>query len=70
MIASHNEALGADGKIKDPILVKRFESTIECFLDFVEASTHFPAMKKQWVEFRGEKPNAATERVEESSAAA
>lgn len=69
-LAQAHEALGEDGKIKDQILRKRFESTIECFLDFVEASKHYPAMKKQWVEFLGEKPNAATERVEESPAAA
>ncbi len=69
-LAQAHEALGADGKIKDPVLQKRFESTIECFLDFVEASTHYPAMKKQWVEFLGEKPNPATDRIEESPVAA
>lgn len=65
-LAQAHEALGDDGKIKDQILRKRFESTIECFLDFVEASKHYPKMKKQWIEFLGEKPQAATERVEES----
>ena len=28
---------------------------------FVEAAKHYPALKKQWVEFLGEHPNAATE---------
>lgn len=69
-LAQAHEALGADDRIKDPVLQKRFETTIECFLDFVEASTHYPAMKKHWVEFLGEKPNPATERIEESPAAA
>jgi hypothetical protein len=31
---------------------------------FVEAAKHHPALEKQWVEFLGEHPNAATERVE------
>ena len=66
-LAQAHEALDAEGKIKDPTLTKRFESTIECFLDFVEASKHYPSLKKQWVEFLGERPDPATERVEESA---
>ncbi len=69
-LAQAHEALAADGSIADATLKKRFESTLECFLDFVEASRHYPAMKKQWVEFLGERPNHATERVEESPAEA
>ena len=61
---------GADGSVIDSTLRKRFESTLDCFLDFVEASRHYPAMKIQWVEFLGERPNVATERVELSSAEA
>ena len=45
----------------------RFERTIECFLDLVEASKHYPALKKQWVEYLGEKPDAATDRVEQTT---
>jgi NAD(P)H-dependent FMN reductase len=66
-LAQAHEAFSEDGSIKDAILRKRFESPLECFLDFVEASTHYPAMKKQWVEFLGEHPNPATERIEEST---
>jgi NAD(P)H-dependent FMN reductase len=69
-LAQAHEAMDADGNILDATLTKRFESTLDCFLDFVEASKHYPAMKKQWVEFLGERPNAATDRAEESEAEA
>ena len=35
-----------------------------CFIDLVEAALRYPGLKKQWVEFLGEQPNAATNRVE------
>ena len=66
-LAQAHEALDADGKLKDQILQKRFESTIGCFLDFVEAAKNYPTLKKQWIEFLGEKPQPETERVEHSS---
>jgi chromate reductase len=31
---------------------------------FVEAAKHYPALKKQWVEFLGERTSGETERVE------
>ena len=63
-LAQAHEAMSADGRIANPTLQQRFESTIECFLDLVEASKHYRALKKQWVEYLGEHPNAATDRVE------
>jgi hypothetical protein len=44
----------------------RFEETIHCFLDLVEAAKHYPGLKKQWIEFLGEQPNPATDRIETS----
>jgi chromate reductase, NAD(P)H dehydrogenase (quinone) len=44
----------------------RFESTIECFIDLVEAAKHYPALRKQWLEYLGEHPDAAIDRVEHS----
>ena len=38
--------------------------TIASFMDLVEASKHYPCVKSAWVEFLGEQPNAATNRVE------
>jgi chromate reductase, NAD(P)H dehydrogenase (quinone) len=63
-LAQAHEAFAADGRIGNEMLRTRFERTIECFMDFVEAAKHYPALKKQWVEFLGERPNAATEREE------
>jgi chromate reductase, NAD(P)H dehydrogenase (quinone) len=63
-LAQAHEAFDAGGRLANGMLQTRFEATIECFMDFVEAAKHYPALKKQWVEFLGEHPNAATERVE------
>jgi chromate reductase, NAD(P)H dehydrogenase (quinone) len=63
-LAQAHEAFDAGGRLANGMLQSRFEATIECFMDFVEAAKHYPALKKQWVEFLGEHPNAATERVE------
>ena len=63
-LAQAHEAFDSDGRIANPTLRSRFERTIECFMDFVEAAKRYPALKKQWVEFLGEHPNAATEREE------
>ena len=65
-LAQAHEAFADSGRLKDATLQKYFESTIDCFVDAVEATKHFPAMKTQWIEFLGERPTKATERVEES----
>jgi len=69
-LAQAHQAYGSDGKLSDATLTKRFEGTLQCFMDFVEAAKHYPVMKKQWVEFLGERPDPATERVEENETAA
>jgi hypothetical protein len=33
-------------------------------MDLVEAAKHYPGLKKQWVEFLGERTDSATEREE------
>ena len=63
-LAQAHEAFAPDGRIGNPTLQQRFESTIECFLDLVEAAKHYRPLRKQWVEYLGERPNAATDRVE------
>lgn len=63
-LAQAHEAFGDDGKIKDARLQKWFEGTVDCFMESVEAAKHYPMMKSQWIEFLGEKPTPATERVE------
>ena len=63
-LAQAHEAFGAEGRLADDLLQKRFVDTVGCFMDLVEAAKHYPGLKKQWVEFLGEKPSAATDRVE------
>ena len=64
-LAQAHQAFGDDGRLSNETLQKRFEETVSTFLDLVEAAKHFPALKKQWIEFLGEHPNHATDRVEE-----
>jgi chromate reductase len=63
-LAQAHQAFDAEGNIADATLRERFESTIGCFMELVEAAKHYPGLKKQWVEFLGERPDAATDRVE------
>src|SRR3954467_2362340 len=60
-LATAHLAFTEQGRLKDDMLQKRFESTLTCFMDLVEAAKHYPAMKKQWVEFLGEKPDPVTD---------
>lgn len=65
-LAQAHEAFNAEGRIANDMLQKRFDDTLGCFMDLVEAAKHYPGLKKQWVEFLGEQPNRATDRVETS----
>jgi len=67
-LAQAHQAFADDGTLKDATLQKFFESTIDCFVEGVEATKHFPAMKTQWIEFLGEKVTQATDRVEHGEA--
>jgi chromate reductase len=69
-LAQAHQAFDALGKIADPKLQKWFETTVDCFIDLVEASKHYPGLKKQWVEFLGERPDDETTRVELGETAA
>lgn len=68
-LAQASKAFDADGGLADETLRKRFEGTIDCFMELVEAAKHYPALRKQWVEFLGERADAAIDRVETSDAA-
>jgi NAD(P)H-dependent FMN reductase len=69
-LAQAHEAFGPSGRLANDLLQKRFDENIGCFLDLVEAALRYPGLKKQWVEFLGEKPNTATDRTETSETAA
>lgn len=66
-LAQAHSAFADDGRIRDAKLQERFDATVSCWLQLVEAAKHYPAMKTQWVEFLGERPDAATDRVEEAA---
>lgn len=63
-LAQAHEAFDGDGRIGNEMLRSRFETTIECFLDLVEAAKHYPSLKKRWVEFLGEAPDESIDREE------
>jgi len=68
-LAQAHQAWDGDN-LMDAELRQRLDRTLGCFLDLVEATKHYPKIKKVWVEFLGEHPDAATDRVEESEDAA
>lgn len=63
-LATAHEAFDENGDLKDKTLAKRFEDNLVSFMNLVEASKHYPCIKKAWVEFLGEKTDKETERVE------
>ncbi len=63
-LALAHQAFTADHQISNEVLAKRFEHNLEAFMSLVEAAKHYPCMKNAWVEFLGEKPDPATDRVE------
>ena len=63
-LAQAHRAFDDSGRIADAKLQGWLDMTIECFIDLVEASKHYPHLKKQWVEFLGERPDEETTRVE------
>lgn len=63
-LARAHEAFDRDGRIANPKLQSSFETVLDCFLELVEAAKHYRTIKTQWVEFLGEQPDEATERVE------
>jgi NAD(P)H-dependent FMN reductase len=63
-LAQAHQAFDERGGLANTTLMQRFDSTLDCFMDLVEAARHYPGLKKQWVEFLGEHPDAATDRVE------
>jgi hypothetical protein len=66
-LAQAHQAFDADGELANATLRQRLESTITGFMDLVEAAKHYRCIQKQWIEFLGERPDAAIDRVEVSS---
>ena len=63
-LAAAHKALDAAGQIADPTLKLRFEQNVVAFMSLAEAAKNYPCIKRAWIEFLGEHPDAATERVQ------
>ena len=63
-LARAHLALDGDGQIENEELRRRFQMTIVSFMDLVEASKHYPCVKSAWVEYLGEHPEPAIDRVQ------
>jgi chromate reductase len=63
-LAQAHQAFGEDGRLANTALQTRLESTVEAFMDLVEADKHYPCAKRAWVEFLGERPEPVIDRVE------
>jgi len=63
-LARAHKAFDDEGRIADAQLQARFDTTIVDFMDVVEASKHYPCIKRAWVEYLGEHPEPAIDRVE------
>ena len=62
-LAQAHKAL-VDGDIADAALRARFDKNLQAFLSLAEAAKHYPCIKRAWVEFLGEPPGAAADRVD------
>jgi chromate reductase, NAD(P)H dehydrogenase (quinone) len=63
-LAQAHLAFDEKGRLADPQLSERFDTNITNFMDLVEASKHYPCVKRAWVEYLGEHPEPALDRVE------
>jgi chromate reductase, NAD(P)H dehydrogenase (quinone) len=63
-LAQAHLAFDPKGQLLDPRLGERFDTNIAGFMDLVEASKHYPCVKRAWVEYLGEHPEPVLDRVE------
>jgi chromate reductase, NAD(P)H dehydrogenase (quinone) len=63
-LAQAHSAFTAEGRIANEQLQERFDANIVNFMDEVESSKHYPCVKRAWVEYLGEHPDPALDRVE------
>ena len=66
-LAQAHNAFPDDGRIANEQLHERFENNIANFMDLVEAATHYPCVKRAWVEYLGEQPDPLIDRVESTT---
>jgi len=66
LAAAHKAFAGDD--LADTALRARFDKTVQAFLSLTEAATHYACIKRAWVEFLGEPPGEAADRVDPPAA--
>src|SRR5262245_37096701 len=64
-LAQANQAFDGDGGLTNPQLGQRFDETVAGFMDLAEAAKKYPCAKRAWVEFLGQHPDSAVDRVDE-----
>jgi NAD(P)H-dependent FMN reductase len=63
-LAQAHKAFDGEGRIADSRLQERFDTNIVNFMDLVEASKHYPCVKRAWVEYLGEHLEPILDRVQ------
>jgi hypothetical protein len=63
-LAQGHRAFTSDGRIANEQLQERFDANIANFMNLVEAATHYPCVKRAWVEYLGEGQDPVIDRVE------
>jgi chromate reductase len=63
-LAQPHAQLAHGGELVSQDVHERLVTTLDSFLDIVEATKHYPCARKAWVEFLGEQPTPATSRAE------
>lgn len=63
-LAQAHHAFAADGSLLDATLQSRLGQTTRAFIDLVEAAKHYPCVRSAWIEFLGERPDPAIDRVD------
>jgi NAD(P)H-dependent FMN reductase len=63
-LAQAHKAFTDEGRLADERLSERFETNIVNFMNSVEASKHYPCVKRAWVEYLGQQPEPAIDRVQ------
>ncbi|MBV1852031.1 NAD(P)H-dependent oxidoreductase [Catellatospora sp. NEAU-YM18] len=63
-LAQAHQAMDERGGIGDAELARRFATTMTDFLTLVESAVHYPCAKQRWIEFLGERPDPAVDRIE------
>jgi chromate reductase len=62
-LAGAHKAFDGD-HLADAALQARLDKTVDAFLELAEAAKHYPCAKRAWVEFLGQPPSNAGDRVD------